>query len=81
MINESNALRKLAGELKSKSVQDEIYELTAWLASRPSACLDPFVDQIPGKLARLSELKARRRTERRATTMMESQRVPDELEE
>lgn len=57
---------------------DEIKHINEWLSNRPSATMDPCLDEVLVKLARLRELKSQRRKERFPTRMMDSHNgIPD----
>ncbi len=53
---------------------EEIKHIKDWLANRPSATMDPCLDERVRKVNRLHELTSRQRiTERLPTKMMEAQ--------
>lgn len=62
--------------IEIEAIRAEIAEIKEWLSGKPSACLDPSVEKIPGKLMRLSELKSMLRVDKVArpdTHMMDAQ--------
>lgn len=60
-------------------IQEEIKSITEWLDNRPSASMDPFIEERERKVRRLYELKNRKRTTiRPPSRIMESQVMPEE---
>lgn len=57
--------------------EQEIKHIQEWLANRPSATMDPCLEERQSLQQRLRELKDKRRKERLPSKMMESQNAVD----